>query len=237
MRRGPPEPIDFDVVADDYVAQLDGAVSFVGLDADFFAQVRARRLVETACTLFGDASALHALDVGCGVGLMHRHLPGAFATLTGTDVGGHTLELARAANPWVAYVQASRERLPFADSEFDLAFVAGVVQVLPEADRPGFFAELARVVRPGGRVAIFEHNPLNPLTRLAVRRCSFAGLIARGSLERLLGAAGLVPELRSYFLFLPSRRAAGLERHLARVPLGAQYAVWAVRPVASAPAA
>ena len=38
---------------------------------------------------------------------------------------------------------------------------------------PAFVAELARVVRPGGLVVVFEHNPLNPLTRLVVSRVTF----------------------------------------------------------------
>ena len=137
----------------------------------------------------GDPAGLFALDVGCGVGLTDRHLTGQFGSLTGTDVSPGVLETAASDNPGVRYELADRDRLPFEDGEFDLAFAVCVVQVLPPAERPRFVAELARVTRPDGLVVVFEHNPYNPLTRLVVRRCEFgedARMLRMGEAERLL---------------------------------------------------
>ena len=51
----------------------------------------------------------------------------------------------------------------------------------------GFVADMVRVTRPGGLVCVIEHNPLNPLTRLAVNRCPFdadAVLLRSGQLAK-----------------------------------------------------
>ncbi len=165
------------------------AVSFSGADHDFFTRAKAEELVRLAGLHLGDPGELTALDVGCGVGLTDRHLAGRFATLIGTDVSPGVLETAARANPGVRYELAERDRLPFPDGKFDLAFAVCVVQVLPPAERPRFVAELARVTRPGGLVVVFEHNPLNPLTRLVVRRCEFgedAKMLRMAEAERLL---------------------------------------------------
>jgi hypothetical protein len=75
-------------------------------------------------------------------------------------------------------------------------------------------------------VTILEHNPLNPATRLVVSRCEFdedAILLGRRESERLLTDAGLAPAETAYILFFPFRN--DFERHLSRLPMGAQYYV------------
>jgi hypothetical protein len=89
---------------------------------------------------------------------------------------------------------------------------------------------MARVTRPGGVVAIFEHNPWNPLTRKAVAGCEFdrdAVLVTRREAERLLRGSGLADVEGSYIVFFP-RESPWLQRIeglLGRVPLGAQHVV------------
>ena len=83
-------------------------------------------------------------------------------------------------------------------------------------------------------LAIYEHNPFNPLTRLAVSRCEFdegVELLGRAETEAMLRAAGLAPAESRYVAFFPWRGRAfrAVERVLARLPLGAQYVVAGVR--------
>ena len=62
------------------------------------------------------------------------------------------------------------------------------------------------MTRPGGLVAIFEHNPLNPLTRKAVRDCPFdedAVLLSRGEARRRLAEAGLAEVEAPFIIFFP----------------------------------
>jgi hypothetical protein len=73
------------------------------------------------------------------------------------------------------------------------AFSACVFHHIPHGEHWGWLRELYRVVRPGGLLSVFEHNPLNPLTLHAVNTCPFdlnARLIQAGQLARQCRAAG-----------------------------------------------
>ena len=89
-------------------------------------------------------------------------------------------------------------------------------------------------MRPGGLVVVYEHNPLNPLTRVAVSRCEFdegVELLSRGETKSLLRRAGLEPIESRYIAFFPwrGRGLRALEHGLARLPLGGQYVVGAMK--------
>jgi SAM-dependent methyltransferase len=105
------------------------------------------------------------LDLGCGAGLdslvaAERVLPGG--EIVGIDFSADML--ARAASTGagnVAWCQASAEALPLADGSIDVALVNGIFNLNPGRSR--IFAELARVVRPGGRVHAAELVLREPL--------------------------------------------------------------------------
>jgi len=101
------------------------------------------------------------LDVACGTGnatlVAHR----AGASVTGLDASPRLLSVARGRVPDAAFVAGDAVELPFDDGEFDGALsVFGVIFARP-ADRAA--AEITRVVRPGGRVAITTWPPRGPL--------------------------------------------------------------------------
>ncbi len=83
-------------------------------------------------------------------------------------------------------------------------------------------------------MAVFEHNPYNPLTRHAVNTCELDQdavlLSSREAAELLKNAADVNPESR-HFLFSPFGGAIGcsLDRHFRNVRLGGQYAAWVYR--------
>ena len=137
------------------------------------------------------------------------------------------VERARETNPEASYQVYDGRRLPYAYGELDLAFAVCVLHHVDPPDRLALLAETARVTRPGGLVLVFEHNPLNPLTRRVVRDCAFdegVELLGRRELERLFRGAGLEVLGCEYLLFFPWR-ADMIERRLTRLPFGAQYVV------------
>ena len=219
---------EFDRVGETYEAAVDEAISFAGQEHDFYLEVKARRLVELARRHLGPGRPA-ALDVGCGPGLFDRHVASAF-DLHGVDVSPAMVERARETNPEAEYAVSEPGRLPYDDGRFDLAFAVCVLHHVDRADRLPLLRETARVVRPGGLVAVFEHNPVNPLTRRVVRDCAFdegVELLPRRELSRLLRAAALEVVSAHYLLFFPwrGRLFEAAERLLTRLPLGAQYVV------------
>jgi SAM-dependent methyltransferase len=220
---------EFDRLEGSYEQLVEHSIAFSGRSHDFFLEAKARRLLELARRLLGDPGEVRALDVGCGEGLFDSYL-GELGGLEGVDVSPPMVEAARVRNPNRSYHVADGTRLPFEHDAFDLSFAVCVLHHVEPNEREPFVAELGRVTRPGGLVVVFEHNPWNPLTRLAVARCPFdedAVLLARRETTRRLRAGGLRPIESSYILFVPwnGRVVSAAERVLAPVPLGAQYYV------------
>jgi ubiquinone/menaquinone biosynthesis C-methylase UbiE len=96
------------------------------------------------------------LEIGAGTGANFVHYPhGAHGAAT--EISCRMLEVARGKDRLVGIelVQSAGERLPFADGSFDAACAT---LVLCSVEFPAaVFAELKRVVKPGGTVALLEH--------------------------------------------------------------------------------
>jgi SAM-dependent methyltransferase len=109
------------------------------------------------------------LDLGTGTGLAARRLAALGARATGVDLGAELIEAARKLAPAVDFRVGDAEQLPFDDASFDAAISTfGIMFVnRPEAAA----AELARVVRPGGRIALVSWLPDSTVARkFAVHR-------------------------------------------------------------------
>jgi ubiquinone/menaquinone biosynthesis C-methylase UbiE len=171
------------------------------------------------------------LDVGCGVGGLHPLLRGMVGRLSGIDVSSDCITQARIDNRDVDYPDFDGWSFPFDDGNFDLVTAICMMHHVPPADWTHFMSEMRRVVRPGGLICVIEHNPLNPLTRLAVSRCEFdsdAALLGAGKTRKLMAAGGLRQIGARYFQLLPweAKPARRLEHSLRNLPLGAQYAAF-----------
>lgn len=221
----------FDSYRTTYGDVVEDSIRFSGLKHDFFLAAKVDMLERLLAKrgLGSGGRPVHALDAGCGIGAFHPLLKGMFNSLHGCDISGESIARARHDNSWVDYTAYRSPALPYEDDSFDLAFAICVVHHVPPAEWPAFFGELKRVVRPGGIVCVIEHNPFNPLTRLAVLRCPFdddAVLITSRTARRLFHRAGFSQIESEHFLLLPSARplARTIERAFTRVPIGAQYA-------------
>jgi len=229
------EQAGFDAWCDDYEARVNRSIAFSGQAHDFFMTAKARHLTRLATLHFGATSGLRVLDFGCGVGLLDEYLCYEFGMLVGLDVSETAVVKAADRNRDARYAVCDGASIPFGDGVFDLVFAVCVLHHVPAADRRGLAEEMCRVTRAEGLVVILEHNPLNPLTRLAVVRCEFdkdAQLLPAGQTTSLLKAAGLGPTWRRYILFFPFRANifSALERALAWLPVGAQYSAAGLKP-------
>ncbi len=101
------------------------------------------------------------LDIACGTGDLCRGLADMGLRPIGIDMSFGMLAAARTDAP---LVQSDALRLPMADRSVDGATCGFALRNFREL--PPFFAELARVVRPGGRIALLEvAEPANPVLR------------------------------------------------------------------------
>lgn len=218
----------FDAYRTRYEAVVSESIAFSGLGHAFFLDAKARLLADLFAGHFG-AAAPRLLDVGCGVGLLHRRLGAAVSAVSGTDPSVESLARARAENPGVAYRPQVGGTLPWPDAAFDASLAVCVFHHVPAIARPALVSEMRRVTRRGGLVVLIEHNPWNPLTRLAVARCPFdhdAVLLGARGARRLLGAGGLSAVRSRHFLAIPATGpwATRAETLLGALPLGAQFA-------------
>jgi SAM-dependent methyltransferase len=224
----------FDRYESSYEADLRRSMSFARQDHEFFTELKARELRALVERYLGDPRRMRALDFGCGVGLTDKHLSGRFASLDGVDVSAAEIERAAAANADVTYRAYDGVTLPYRDGSFDVAFAICVLHHVEPSTWAGVAAELSRVVRPGGLVVVFEHNPVHPLTRLVVSRCAFddgVTLLRPSRIHAILRGGGLRLLESRYVIFFPWRGGVfrKLEHLLRRLPFGAQYAVAARR--------
>jgi len=222
----------FDAYDATYAAVVQDSVAFSGIGYDYFLRSKAALLADVIAEQLPDCPSPKVLDVGCGVGALHPLLAPLCGTLDGADISAACIDQARVDNPGVTYSAYAGLALPYADGAFDMAIAICVMHHVPPAHWTAFAAELKRVVRPGGLVCVIEHNPFNPVTRLSVMRCPFdedAVLLRRSRTRAVLTGAGLDWIGSRYFVFAPTTApwARALERHLAWLPLGAQYAALA----------
>jgi 2-polyprenyl-3-methyl-5-hydroxy-6-metoxy-1,4-benzoquinol methylase len=217
----------FDAYDANYREVVQSSIDFSGLPHDFFMHAKADLLSRVLRRRLGVAHAGRLLDVGCGVGTLHPYLANLFDEISGVDISAPCIEEASQRHPKNAYaVAAPGARLP--GENYDVTLAVCTLHHVPPADWRGFVADMARVTRPGGLICIIEHNPLNPLTRLAVNRCPFdadAVLLRSGQSRKLLRDAGAQNIATDFFLFLPIKMGLvqRFESLLGAVPFGAQY--------------
>lgn len=116
------------------------------------------------------------LDVGCGTGVLTRlaaEIVGVEGKVVGIDPGPAMIERARRnaarAGNSAAFELAGTEALPFADGTFDLVLSSLMLHHLPlELKRKGL-GEARRVLRPGGRILLFDFDPAQPIGRMTIR--------------------------------------------------------------------
>lgn len=196
--------------------------------------------------LIGDTAGERVLEVGCGEGALAISLQRRGAAVTAVDPSWSMIasarDHARRADCGLALAQARGEQLPFGADGFDLVLAKTVLCFVD--DGQPFVSEMARVLRPGGRLVIGE---LNRWSSWAAQRRIRAWLGSRlwrqgrfrtaGELRSLAETAGLDVEAIRGAVYYPrltwaARYMAPFDARLARMTtLGAAFiAMAAVKP-------
>ena len=219
----------FDQHAQRYDEELNRGLRVSGETKEFFAKRRIAWLA-TQCERLGFRPRT-VLDYGCGSGgattSLLRDL-GATSAI-GLDVSSASLAIARRTqgDPATRYL-ALDEYSP--DGSVDLVFANGVFHHIPPQERRSAATFIAECLRPGGLLAFWENNPLNPGTHYVMSRIPFdkdAVTLRSGQARSLLRSAGFEVIGTDYHFIFPKalQFLRRLEPHLVRLPIGAQYQV------------
>lgn len=191
----------------------------------------------------GPRPGQRVLDVATGTGMVAFALARRGAEVVGLDQSPEMLGRARAklaARPELAgrvsFLEGEAERLPFSDAEFDALSFTYLLRYVD--DPQATLTELARVVRPGGRIGMLEFGvPSSPalraLWRLHTRRVlpALGRLVSPAWLEvgRFLG-----PNIEAFHAQQPDlaslwRQAGIAQVQERRLSFGAGLVMWGVR--------
>jgi len=216
---------EFDSFAADYEKVHARNVRITGETSEYFAAYKAAYIARKVARHGGTK----ILDYGCGVGLLARHLrrcvPGV--QIDGFDVSQDSL--VRIDKPLLSQGVFTSE-LSELGNRYDIIVFSNVLHHVRPEERESLVAQTGARLPAGGKFVVFEHNPVNPLTRWAVAHCPFdenAVLLRPREIYRYLQSGGLRLVGRDYIVFFPRwlRWFRPLEPFLCWCPLGAQYVV------------
>ena len=108
---------------------------------------------------FGDVNKSELLDAGCAKGRFSKILAQIGAIMTGIDPTESFIEIARENVSEVKFDIASVTEIPYEDQRFDGIFCIEVLEHVPDTEKA--IGEMARVLKPGGKIIIIDKNILS----------------------------------------------------------------------------
>ena len=229
----------FDQVARDY-EKIHNQCLPPGVQSESFILQRADHAVQWILSQSGDGEFSY-LDFGCGNGRMLKCLLESDGLkplldtgrlrLSGFDTSKDSLKEARALlNGSPVLLAENWSEFP-REIRFDLVVSCHVFHHIPPKERSKTARTLYQRIKPGGRLVIWEQNPLNPFTRLLVKTCPFdrdARLLRAATTQNLFSQNSFSLRESAYINLLPPQwlkndRLAAIEKRLLSFPIGAQY--------------
>ena len=222
-------PQSFDSFSKSYNKIVDDAIRQTGYDTESLVSVKLQKIANLYPDLTENKFSL--LDFGCGVGNLFGHVKEFFpnAVYTGVDpsIGSIKKACARFQDKTAFQEYDSKE---WKTRKYDLIVSAGVFHHIPHIEHSRVIEKLNSFLNPNGKLVIWEHNPLNPVTQKIIRDCPIdedAVLVSSKNIKILFERASLSNIKISYTTFFP-KFLSGLnfmDRFLGWLPLGGQYLV------------
>lgn len=219
---------EFDFLADEYHLLHKTNIAITGESPEYFSEYKIADLL--AFVMRKNIPHTKITDFGSGIGnsipFFRKYFPNS--TLNCLDVSLRSIELSKRRFPGNEKYVLIDDKIPLPTATQDVIFSACVFHHIPHEQHHYWLSELIRITKPGGLLAIYEHNPINPLTVRAVNTCPLdvnAQLIRGGELKKRASNSGWVNGSIDYKLFFPKIFSAMriIENHLEWLPLGAQY--------------
>jgi SAM-dependent methyltransferase len=224
---------EFDLIADDYYQQHSVNIAITGEGPEYFSRYK---IADFAEYFEKKTKPSSILDFGSGIGNSIPYFREYFpqSELTCGDVSYRSMEISKTRFPGEEQYLIIDESIPVKDKVFDAVFTACVFHHIPHEAHGRWISELHRVTKQDGVLALYEHNPLNPLTVRAVNNCPIdvnARLIRAGKMKKMLVDGGWRDVKIEYKIFFPAalKHLRIFEKSLNKIALGAQYRITAVK--------
>lgn len=216
-------------------------------DHKYYVKVKSLHLLRKAEEIYGNTKNLICMDLGCGTGETIEYFQNKFSHIFGCDYSRGMLEYAAKKNlKNVTFKLCQSEKLPFDNDSVDVVLMYGIIHHIDAGEKiVQAFDEVNRILKKGGMVAVYDFNPLNPVSRHIVKTCQidvgvnldgykksvFPTTFYSWELIAILKRAGFRIAKHEYLLFFPKFLSVllPLERLLARVPIGGMYSIIGIK--------
>lgn len=116
--------------------------------------------VKAVLEFLGGPSNKKILDLGCGKGRFSRKIKDyGFLNIIGVDPSIELIKIAEKNNKDIKFIQASATGMPFKNNEFDFLICVETLEQIPNTEKA--IQEMARVLKPGGKVLVIDKNILS----------------------------------------------------------------------------
>ena len=223
--------MNFDKFTQNYKQIHNENIKISGESSDYFYEYKAR-VLSHLFSKYQLSKKIKLLDLGCGTGNVERYLYNYYpeAQVYGIDPSSESIRVASSTDKKTVYSVYDGRNILFENNYFDVVLLACVLHHILPAVRKYILDEVYRVLEKDGYLFIFEHNPLNPFTRRAVKTCLFdtdAHLLGRKECINISKKSKFSIIETKYIVFFPRilnflRR---FENKMGLCPFGAQYFV------------
>jgi len=225
----------FDEFSKNYKEIINKNIKISGESLDYFSEYKIRVLDKFFSRNRLD-KRIKLLDLGCGTGELERFIFSYFpkASVCGVDPSHDCIKEVKYKNKKGHFLVGDSSNIPFKSKYFNAVLLSCVFHHIPVDKREGTLKEIHRVLKKGGWLFIFEHNPFNPLTRKVVKSCVFDKdidlITKKRCLIELKNQGFSIVEAKYIVFFTKTFKCfRRLESKLGKLFLGAQYFVAAKR--------
>lgn len=216
-------------------------------DHKYFVRVKSLhflRMTKNLCHSYQDAVCI---DLGCGTAETTEYFQDKFTHTIGCDYSFGMIQFAAQKQlKGISFINSVSEVLPLKDGSVGVAVLFNMLHHIGSNDQlMQTLREVYRILKNEGMIAIYEMNPLNPLTRHVVktneidravnldgyRKSLYPTTFYPWETRSLLTQAGFRIRRQEYLVFFPKVLSflLPLERFLAKIPLGGLYSVFGMK--------
>jgi trans-aconitate methyltransferase len=217
----------FDSYAENYQKTIGQCLKITGYDASYFSITKIRKL--RALNLESSLDPIRILDFGCGIGNFSVGFKKYFSNSVYVGVDSSSGMIKEALNKYSDYGEFyEAHSSEWKKQPYDIIFSSGTFHHISHDKHEGILKELSSMLTSPGKIFIWEHNPINPMTRKLVNDCALdqdAILVNPKKMKDMLCRVQLSSVKIIYTTFFPKFLSflKPFESRLEWFPMGAQY--------------